>query len=115
MGNTGRSVKALSPEAEEALRKLGNQLKEARTKRRMTQEELATRASISAPTLMKLERGAATVGLGALAQVLDVLGLAGDIARVADPDTDTLGKRLQSRSAPKRVRSVAPSDDELDF
>ncbi|MGE4422354.1 MAG: helix-turn-helix domain-containing protein [Pseudodesulfovibrio sp.] len=113
MGNTSLASKALSPDAAETLKQLGANIKEARVRRGMTQVELATRASTSHAALGRLERGEPSVGIGILVQVLDVLGLAGGLGQVADPDMDEVGKSLQQLKSPKRVR--AKKRDDLDF
>jgi len=113
MGKTSRAGKALSPDAAGALKRLGANIKEARVRRGMTQVELATRASTSHAALGRLERGEPSVGIGILVQVLDVLGLVKGLVRLADPDTDEVGKSLQQLKSPKRVRSK--KRDDLDF
>ncbi|BDQ35440.1 helix-turn-helix domain-containing protein [Pseudodesulfovibrio portus] len=113
MGNASLASKALSPDATEALKSLGANIKEARVRRGMTQVELAMRASTSHATLIRLERGEPSVGIGILVQVLDVLGLAEGLGQVADPDMDKVGKSLQQLKSPKRVR--AKKRDDLDF
>jgi len=113
MGNTSRASKALSPDAAEMLKQLGANIKEARVRRGMTQVELAKRASTSHAALGRLERGEPSVGIGILAQVLDVLVLTEGLSLVANPDTDDVGKSLQQLKSPKRVR--ARKRDDLDF
>lgn len=113
MGKTSRASRALSPEAMEALKRLGANIKEARVRREMTQVELATRASTSHAALGRLEHGEPSVGIGIMVQVLDVLGLVDDLARVADPDTDAVGKSLQQLKKTQRVRPK--KRDDLDF
>jgi len=72
---------------------LGARLHIARKRRRMTQHTLASRAGISIPTLRKLEQGDAGVSVATFLRILQVLGLAGDIDRLAADDE--LGRRLQ--------------------
>jgi len=77
----------------------------ARKRRRMTQHTLAARAGISIPTLRKLEHGHAGVSVATFLRILQVLGLAGDIDRLAVDDE--LGRRLQDleqKGAPRRRR-----------
>ncbi len=84
---------------------LGERLELARKRRRMTQHTLASRAGISIPTLRKLERGHAGVSVATFLRILQVLGLAGDIDRLAADDE--LGRRLQDigqKGAPRRRR-----------
>lgn len=81
------------PAASRQLNALGSRLSLARKRRRMTQHTLASRAGVSIPTLRKLEQGDAGVSLATVLRVLQVLGLAGDIDRLAADDE--LGRRLQ--------------------
>jgi len=91
------------PAAARQLVALGERVEMARKRRRMTQQTLAARAGISVPTLRKLEQGGAGVSLAALVRILQVLGLARDIDRLAADDE--LGRRLQDiqqKGAPRR-------------
>jgi len=97
------------PGAARQLRTLGARLAMARLRRRMTQDTLATRAGISIPTLRKLERGDAGVSVATFLRVLQVLGLASDIDKLAEDDE--LGRRLQDsqqKGAPRGRRRKAP-------
>ncbi|WP_432737355.1 hypothetical protein [Maridesulfovibrio sp. FT414] len=51
--------------------------------------------------LRKAEQGDPSVGLGALAQVLEHLGFIDQIILVAKPDTDDLGKALEMKNKKK--------------
>lgn len=81
------------PSTAERLRGLGERLRAARLRRRMTQAALAARADVSLPTLRKLEQGEGSVGLATLLRALEVLGLERDLDLVAKEDE--LGRRLQ--------------------
>jgi transcriptional regulator with XRE-family HTH domain len=87
-----------------ALKTLGQNIKEARIKRRLTLELVAERAGISMLTLRMLEKGSATVSMGIYAKVLFVLGLVENLYEIANPDKDEVGKVLESENLPKRVR-----------
>jgi len=74
----------------------------------MTQYTLASRAGVSVPTLRKLEQGDAGVSLATVLRILQVLGLAGDIDRLARDDE--LGRRLQDiqqKGAPRGRRKAS--------
>jgi transcriptional regulator with XRE-family HTH domain len=91
------------PGAARQLAALGSRIEMARKRRRMTQQTLAARAGISVPTLRKLEQGDAGVSLAAVVRILQVLGLADDVDRLAADDE--LGRRLQDiqqKGAPRR-------------
>lgn len=93
---------------------LGQRIRIARKRRRLTLREFADRAGVSANTLLALERGRSGASVGLLATVLWLLGLDSGFASLADPDADAHGKALELSRAPKRVRKShigAPLDD----
>jgi len=108
-------IKAVSLEMSGVLNRLGGNIKRARMRRGIKQGDLAERVSISRPTLRKLERGDPTVSLAVLVQVLDVLGLAGQLHHIADPDADVLGKALEEAGMQKKRVDSPRSKDHLDF
>lgn len=87
-----------------ALKKLGQDLRDARKRRRIPMQLAAERAAISRATLSKIEKGDDGVSLGAYAKVLFVLGMASRLAELADPTFDRLGLELEAESLPQRIR-----------
>ena len=87
-----------------ALRKLGQDLRDARLRRRIPTALMAERASISRTTLNKIEKGDPGVSLGNYANVLFVLGMAERLGELADVKTDTLGLELEEERLPQRIR-----------
>lgn len=87
-----------------ALRKLGNDLRDARRRRRIPVAIMAQRASISRTTLGKVERGDPGASLGIYATVLFVLGMIGRLEDLADPGKDRVGLELEEEHLPKRIR-----------
>jgi transcriptional regulator with XRE-family HTH domain len=87
-----------------ALRKLGNDIKDARRRRRIPMAIAAERASISKPTLIRVERGNPSVSIGSYATVLFVMGMADRLADLADPRNDAVGRQLEEENLPKRIR-----------
>lgn len=83
----------LLPKQERILADLGENLKLARLRRRLSAEQVAERAGISRSTLHLIENGSAGTSLGRLIQVLTVLGLEGDLPKVGLDDT--LGRKLE--------------------
>lgn len=88
-----------------ALRKLGADIREARLRRRIQTAVMADRVQISRPTLWKLEQGDPSVGIGAYATALYVLGMVDGLANVADIANDPVGQRLASEALPQRITS----------
>jgi len=87
-----------------ALRKLGHDIKDARRRRRLPMSLVRQRASISEPTLIRIERGDHHVAIGSYATVLFVLGMADHLADLVDPRNDPVGLQLDEENLPKRIR-----------
>ncbi|HSX37312.1 MAG TPA: helix-turn-helix transcriptional regulator [Chlamydiales bacterium] len=87
-----------------AVKKLGEDIKNARKRRRITTRLAAERASISRTTLTKIEKGDEGVSMGAYAKVLYILGLISHLAEMADVTFDKLGQSLETEHLPKRIR-----------
>lgn len=91
-----------------ALRKLGQDLKDARRRRRVPTGVLAERASVSRATLVKIEKGDPSVALGLYATVLFALNLVDRLADVADVTHDAVGLQLEEEHLPQRIRTSRP-------
>ncbi|MFN0064672.1 MAG: helix-turn-helix domain-containing protein [Chlamydiales bacterium] len=87
-----------------ALKKFGQDLRDARKRRRIPMELAAERAAISRATLSKIEKGDDGVSLGAYAKVLFILGMIERLVELADPTFDSLGMGLEADNLPKRIR-----------
>lgn len=72
---------------------MGEQIKLARKRRKLTTTQVAERASIDRTTLYHIEKGKPTVSIGAYFNVLRVLNLHEDILKLAADDV--LGRKLQ--------------------
>ncbi len=96
----------LLPKLQKILATLGENLKLARLRRKLTVVQVAERAGITRTTLWQIERGASHVSIAAYAQVLFVLGLEQDLLKLAADDE--MGRRIQDtnlivkKRAPKR-------------
>jgi transcriptional regulator with XRE-family HTH domain len=88
-----KKTAAIPPSLEDILKELGESIKLARLRRKITTTMLAERAGMSRVTLRKVESGDSSVTLGAYASVLFCLGLENDLLLVGKDDL--LGRRLQ--------------------
>ncbi len=86
------------PSEAKLLTELGERLRLARLRRRITAVVVAERANISRPTLAKVERGDPSVTLGSYLRILAIYGLENDLSIVAGDDV--LGRRLQDLALP---------------
>lgn len=83
----------LLPKNKKLLQAVGENIKLARLRRKLTMDQVSERAGISRPTLSSLEKGSPAVSLGIVFQVLVVLGLQKDILLLANDDI--LGRKIQ--------------------
>lgn len=81
------------PKHKKILEIFGENVKLARKRRKLTTIQVAERANIGRNTLYLIEKGSPTVSIGAVVNVLRVLGLQEDFLKLAADDQ--LGKKLQ--------------------
>lgn len=81
------------PKYQNILEQMGENIKLARKRRKLTTTQVAERADISRSTLYLIESGNTGVAIGAYFNVLRVLGLQDDFLKLASDDT--LGRKLQ--------------------
>jgi len=90
-----------------AIRKLGQDIRDARRRRRLPTALVAERAGISRVTLSKLEKGDPGVSIGVIGSVLMALDLLDRLDGLADPQYDLLGRMLEEEQLPQRIRERA--------
>lgn len=83
----------LFPKHKEVLKQMGENIKLARKRRKLTQEQVAERADIVRSTLYLIESGNPSVAIGSYFNVLRVLGLQDDFLKLAADDE--FGRKLQ--------------------
>ncbi|MBQ9737573.1 MAG: helix-turn-helix transcriptional regulator [Clostridia bacterium] len=94
----------VSPKTAEILEQMGEQIKLARLRRRLSAELVAERAGISRATLWNVEKGSPSVAIGLYAAVLHALGnMDSDFLLVAKDDE--FGRTLQDLELPVRRRA----------
>lgn len=93
----------LLPKMKKIMAELGENIKLARLRRKLSAEQVAERAGISRSTLNFIEKGYEGVGIGYYLNVLRVLGLEKDFLTIAKDDE--LGRKLQDASLSTRDRA----------
>jgi len=92
------------PQTQEILNQMGEQIRLARLRRRLSAGLVAERAGISRMTLSNIEKGSPRVSMGSYAAVLHALnGMDKDLLLVAKDDE--LGRKLQDLELPTRRRA----------
>ena len=98
-----RMTPPVLPALQRELTDLGENIRLARLRRGFAASLVAERAGLSRSTLRALERGEATVSMGAYASVLQTLGLEKGLSSVAREDL--LGRKLQDLNVSTKRRA----------
>ena len=99
-----KKATVLLPQTQEILNQMGEQIRLARLRRRLSAELVAERAGLSRVTLSNIEKGSPSVAIGSYAAVLHALnGMDKDLLLVAKDDE--LGRKLQDLELPTRRRA----------
>ena len=108
--------KQYTPAVLHALRCAGRDIRIARKKRRMPVADFAARLGVSAPTVLRLEKGDPGVSVGCLAQALRALGELHRLEEMLDMATDDAGLTMEAAGLPQRIRKrrVAGAHAEAD-
>jgi len=93
----------LLPRLEKLMSELGENIKLARLRRKLSSKQVAERAGISRTTLVSIEKGYAGVSIGYYLNVLRVLGLENDFLLIARDDV--LGRKLQDANLSVKKRA----------
>ena len=88
-----RRKQILFPKYQKLLEKVGENIKLARKRRKLTTIQMAERADINRSTLTEIEKGNPSVSMGAYFNTLRVLGLQDDFLKLAADDE--YGRKLQ--------------------
>jgi transcriptional regulator with XRE-family HTH domain len=98
---------------EQALKRLGADLRTARLRRNLTIEEVAGKIGTGPRAVMDAEKGKPSTGMAVYAALLWVFDLLGQLEEVAAPLADKEGVALEARKGRKRARKNAGLDNEF--
>ena len=94
----------IMPDTQEILEQMGEQIRLARLRRKLSLELVAERAGICRATLISIEKGTPSVAIGSYAAVLYALNnLDKDLLMIANDDA--FGRKLQDLDLPTRKRA----------
>ena len=94
-----KKAAVIMPQTRETLAQMGEQIRLARLRRKLSLELVAERAGISRATLISIEKGTPTVSIGSYAAVLHALNnMDGDLLLIAKDDE--FGRKLQDLALP---------------
>ena len=102
------------PEAKE-LALLGEYMKIARKRRKVSLRDMAAKMMVSVPTVMNLEKGLPTVSMGIFVRALSVLDIGKNIANELAPEKDAIGMGIEMRQVKKRGERTTKLKKDLDF
>lgn len=104
-----KTAAVIMPGTRNILEQMGEQIRLARLRRKLSSQLVAERAGISRQTLVAIEKGTSTVAIGAYAAVLHALnGLDADLLLIAKDDA--FGRKLQDLELPTRKRAPKKGD-----
>ena len=89
----------------QCIRQLGESLRTARIRRRLSQKDLAALMQVSIGTVQRLERGDPGVSIGNIAMAFLCLSSLDKLAKVLEPSADEIGNAADRFRQPQRVRS----------
>lgn len=107
------SKRWLTPKAKAAISRLGQDIKIARKKRRISQRDFAAKMGVSLSTVQRLESGDPGISTGVLAMAFIALGNLRRFTEVLDVASDDIGLVRDQSELPKRIRKKTADKSEL--
>jgi transcriptional regulator with XRE-family HTH domain len=98
---------------EQALKRLGANLRIARIRRRLTVQEVAEKIGTGSRAVSDAERGKPSTSVATYAALLWAFGLLGGLEALADPTRDSEGQALALSREPSRVRPTGGLDNDF--
>ena len=98
---------------EEAVIRLGANLRTARLRRNLTISDVAAKIGAGPRAVRNAEKGKPSTSIGVFAALLWVLDLIDHLDTVADPSRDERGQRLAMSQERKRARQIRVVDNDF--
>ena len=113
MSKKSHLLEALPFPVEETLKRLGADLRTARTRRGLTIQAAADKVGVSRFAVMDAERGKPSTGIAIYLAMLWAYDLLDKIAGAIDPASDHIGLALMRADQKKRVRPAETLSDDF--
>lgn len=107
------SMRRLTPKAEAAISRLGQDIKTARKKRRLSQRDFAAKMGVSLSTVQRLEGGDPGISTGVLVMAFIALGNLRRFTEVLDVASDDIGLIRDQSELPQRIRKKTSGKSDL--
>ena len=107
MANKNPLLQAPPYQVEQALKRLGENLRVARIRRKLTIEEVAQKIGTGRRAVMEAEKGKTSTAVGIYAALLWAYDLLAPVNDLANPNTDEQGLMLAGTKEKTRVRKSA--------
>jgi len=95
--------KRLEEKTQKILIQMGDQIRKARLRRRLSVENVAELAGVSRTTLWSIEKGSKSVSIGFYVRVLSAINMEEDLLLIAKDDE--FGRKMQDVELPIKIRS----------
>ncbi len=103
------------PDVSFRLKRLGEFIRIARKRRKMTMAEVGERLNLGYQTVVRIEKGDPGVSIAAYLSVLWLFDLDKQLSDSIHPDRDEAGKSLEYSRLPERVGTKRITRSEYDF
>ena len=100
-------------DVEQALKRLGANLRVARVRRQLTLQEVADKIGAGVRAVADAEKGKPSTGVAVYAALLWAFGLLHDFELLADPQADVEGRALALSREPTRARRGRGLDNDF--
>ena len=105
-------MKKYSRSINRAIARIGDDVRTARIRRRLSQKDLAMNMGVSIGTVQRIEAGDPGVSLGNIAMAFLVLNCLAKLEHMLTPSDDEIGATMDRVNLPKRVRSTYRREEE---